>query len=269
MGLALDTIAAYRTTSGSADTVMSAAIIAAGDSFTIRNGTPNQPIRLERFMSQGTVGSGYRVRSSLLHDVAEGIQFFPGQTPANGNVGEYVPQLLKPQDSLIAEIQDAATTGTAIFALGNFYQDLPGVAARLHTLADIVNLVKNIKVLRVVMGSGGAAGAWLDTGITVTEDLLHANTDYAVLGYETDTALCAVGVRGADTGNLRVCGPGSVDPNITRDYFIRQSQFYGGPRIPVFNSANKGSTTASAIGNASPTGAQVQLILAELSQNIS
>src|SRR5487761_311635 len=91
----------------------------------------------------------------------------------------------------------------------------------------------------------------------------------AVLGYLTDVAVAAVGIKGQETGNLRICGPATVLTQDTTDYFIRQALRSGRPHIPVFNSANAGSVYASCCDSAASTAVKVQLMLAEMSQNLS
>lgn len=268
MPIAFDTIGIDRLSGGAADTVFSAATAAAGDSLSVRNAAQGATVQLERVMYHGRAGDAFRIRSPYLHDIAEGIQFFPGVFPSGDMFPTQAPQTLRPQDALIAEMIVNAITSHGDAALGIYYSDLPGVQSRLHTLADIANIIVNLKIMRVTMGSGGAAGVWLDTAITATEDVTRANTDYAVLGYITDTNLCCIAVKGPDTGNLRVGGPGVLQNWLTENYFVNESYEANGPRIPVFNSANKNGTFVSAFSTASPTGANVQLVLAQLAHTI-
>jgi hypothetical protein len=269
MPLAFDSIGFYRTSGGSADTAFQATTVATGDSLTVRSFQNPAQARLERFMYSARTGSAVRVRSPSCHDNVEGLQYFPTQNPSNGLLGEYAPQQLQPQDAMVAEMLVNGTTVTDAAVLGVAYEDLPGISARYHSWQDIAPLLDDLHVLRVTTASGGAGGVWLDTPLTATENLLHANTDYAVLGYITDTALCAVGLKGIDTGNLRVCGPGVLDVNITRDYFIRQSNNYGRPRIPVFNAANAPSTYVTAFHLSTPSNVNVSLICVQLTQRVS
>jgi hypothetical protein len=149
-----------------------------------------------------------------------------------------------------------------------WYSDLGGASARLHTLGDIQGLVKTIKPLEVDWTTSGTAANWVDTVITASENLLHANTDYAVLGYITDVASLVVGIKGIDTSNLRVCGPGVTRSEVTQDWFVRQSQWTGRPWIPVFNSANQGSVFVSGAAVATSAAIKTSLILAELAHTI-
>src|SRR6266487_3741408 len=171
MGIAFDTVGIDRLSGGGVDTVFTAATAVSGDSLSVRNAAQNATVQLERFLYHGRAGDAVRIRSPYLHDIAEGIQFFPGLFPSGDMLLTEEPQVLRPQDALIAEMIVNAVTSHGTAALGIFYSDLPGVQARLHTLPDISNIIANIKVLRVTMGAGGAAGVWLDTAITATEDV--------------------------------------------------------------------------------------------------
>lgn len=265
---AIDTIASFQTTVGSS---YAEGVMASGDSSVVRNFPQNGRARLvDVFSDHVTSVQPFRIRSPLLHDNVQGIRFFPGETPSEGLMPKYVQQLLHPQDDLTIELSTAATTGKALAALLLYYDQLPGAMARLYNLGDIAGIVENIKPLPVSIASGAnTAGAWLDTILTDEESLLHANTDYAVLGFGTDVGVASIAVRGIDTGNLRVGGPGVVESAITEDYFVKLSERLQAPCIPVINSANIGATYLSIISSAA-TGAAANpyLILAELSQNL-
>lgn len=266
---ALDTIANFQTTVAS---TFAAGVMASGDSATIRNFPGAGAAQLvAAYSDHVTSPQGWRVRSPLLHDNVQGIRFFPGQTPSATLVPRQAQQLLEAQDQLIFEESTAAATGKALVALGIYYPQLPGAMARLYSLGDIDPLIKNIKPLVVTVGSGAnTAGQWLDTVITTTENLLHANTDYAVLGIVVDTAVAAVAVKGIDTGNLRCAAPGVLNADVTSDWFVRLSLAAQLPLIPVINAANAGGTFVSIISSAATAAAtDVQLILAELRQNLS
>lgn len=267
MGRAIDTVGFFRTSGGGADTVFSAATIAPGDSFTVRAFQPPAVAEIERLHFLGEAGSAFRVRSPLLHDNVTGLQYFGAQNPGAHLFSKFVRQALQPQDTLVGEFLVNAATTTDTAAIGIDYQDLPGAQARIHSLSDIMGIIRSIKTLRVTMAGTFTLGSWLDTALTQTEDLLHANTDYAVLGYTTDVAHTAIGIKGIDTSNLRVCGPGVLDQNVTIDYFVELSRDNGQGQIPVINSANKSSTFVSVYNRATPVGTNVTLFLAELARN--
>ncbi len=266
---AIDTIAAFQGTVGS---TLAAGTMATGDSAVVRNFPQTAKARLlAAYYDDVTTPLAWRVRSPLLHDNVRGIQFGPGAAAPASLFPQYLQQPLQPQDQLTFELSTAASTGKALGAIAIYYDQLPGASARLYNLGDIAPLIENIKPVLVSIGSGAnTAGQWLDTAITTTENLLHANTDYAVLGATLDVAVAALAVKGIDTGNLRVSAPGGTNNPYGPDWFVRMSQATGLACIPVINAANAGSTFVSIISSAA-TGAasSFTLYLAELTRNLS
>src|SRR5437868_10165006 len=214
--------------------------MATGDSAVIRNFPQTSKARLiAAYYDDVTTPLAWRVRSPLLHDNVRGIQFNPGAAAPSNLYGQYAQQLLQPQDQLTFELSTAAATGKALGALSIYYDQLPGAQARLYSPGDIMPLIENIKPVLVAVGSGAnTAGQWFDSVITTTENLLHANTDYAVLGLTLDVAVACIAIKGIDTGNLRIGAPGGVNNPYGPSYFARLSMVTGMPCIPVINSAN-------------------------------
>jgi hypothetical protein len=149
-----------------------------------------------------------------------------------------------------------------------YYEDLPGIQARLHNYSDILPLTKSVKPIRVAVTSSATVGLWTDTLITTTENLLHANTDYAVIGYTSNSALGCIALKGAETGNLRIGGPGATSEFATTDFFALMNQRNNRPWVPVFNSANAGGLFVSVCASTASVAATVELICVELSQNL-
>jgi hypothetical protein len=265
MGLAVDTIGLYAANPGSSG---AAPTVNSGDSLTIRNFTASSYAGLENVFHQAATEGSIQIKSPLLHDNVRGIRFQPSETPAGLLIPPYLSELVHPQDTLSVLMSGGtAETDAAIIQIG--YDDLPGAAARLHSWGDISGLIQHVKPVAVSLTTSGTGGVWTDTVITTTEDLMEANRDYAVLGYLTDVALCAVGVKGAETGNLRVCGPGILRSEVTNQFFVEQSMALGKPRIPVFNSANRYAFYVSTLAAGASATPIVQLVLALLSQNLS
>ncbi len=121
-----------------------------------------------------------------------------------------------------------------------YYEDLQGIAARL---IDIPTMrARGVELFTVeTQLTGGATGAYsAGVALNANFDFFKPNTDYALMGYTLDKSCLSVSLRGADTGNLRVGGPGSVHiPHLTAEWWVRLTQLYGIPLIPVFNSAAK------------------------------
>lgn len=266
---AIDTIASYQGTSGS---TLAAGTMASGDSNVVRNfPQPNTAQLIELLYDDVTSPQAFRIRSALLHDNVRGIQFTPGVSAPSKLLPSWAYQDLEAQDSLTFELSTAATTGKAVVCAAIYYPQLPGVNARLYGPGDVLPAITNIKPLYVAIGSGAnTAGTWYDLVITTTENILKANTDYAVLGISFDQAVAAIGVKGADTGNLRCCVPGGSNNPYGADYFVRKSVESGYPLIPVINAANAGGTFVSIMSSAA-TGAAgtAQLILGQLGHNLA
>lgn len=266
---ALDTIASFQGTVGS---TLAAGTMATGDSNVIRNfpqGAPPAQL-IELLYDDVTSPQPARIRSALLHDNVRGIQVTPGVTAPSKLLPSWAYQDLQPQDALTFELSTAAATGKALLGCSIYYPQLPGAAARLYSPGDVINLITNIKPLYVAVGSGAnTAGQWLDTVITTTENLLKANTDYAVLGIVFDQPVAALAIKGADTGNLRCAVPGGTNNPYGDDYFVRKSVEAQLPLIPVINAANAGSTFFSIISSAATSAAATgQLILGQLAHNL-
>lgn len=266
MGLAIDTIVTSAVNPGAGPTAFLGTV--SGDPLQVRNfNLGTDTARLIQIIRRGATAGFARVRSPLFHDNIRGIMFTTGETPSLAAIPAEYAQTLVAQDTLIVEGSGGAAE-TDLIILSIYYSNLVGTAARLHQAGDIAGLFKSLKPITVAVTSSATIGQWVDTVITTTEDLTHANTDYAILGYTTNVALGAVAIKGADTGNLRIGGPGSINVEDTSNYFRWQSDRHGIPFIPVFNSANKGSTFVSVVDSAASTAATITLMCMELAQNL-
>lgn len=258
-------IQSYGVTSPSS--TYTALVPATGDSLTVPNFSLNDGAWLQSMDRIDATKGVMRVRSPKLHDNVKGIHVAVSENPTIFALPARFPQILWPQDVLIVEATGSASTFD-IVTLGMYFTNLPGANQRLHSPGDVMPLVKNIVGVEVVVTNSGTANVWTDTVITTTDNLLIANTDYAVLGYSTDLLCAAVAVKGPDTSSLRCGGPGKVAHEFTDDYFVRQSDLSGRPCIPVINSANAGATYVSTIDITTSSAPNVTLILAQLSQNL-
>ncbi|HEX3513865.1 MAG TPA: hypothetical protein VHT26_07690 [Trebonia sp.] len=261
---AIDTIVGH---AANPSTTYTTVTMNTGDSASVRSFPDTSMARLERITRGGATSGAARVFSPLMHDGIRGITFTSSQNPAVYAMPQYAPQRVYPQDSLTIQVT-GGTAETDLAALTIYYDSLPGSDARLHNWGDIQSLIQYIKPVEVDVTNSATIGAWTDTVITTTENILKANRDYAVLGYITDVAQSVVGIKGSETGNLRICGPGTTLTEDTSNYFIDVSMREGTPHIPVINSANAPSifvSTADVVASSTP---KVQLILALLSSNL-
>lgn len=265
---AIDTIASFQTTSGAS---LAAGVMATGDSASVRAFPSSSKAHIvAAFYDDVTAPAACRVRSAYFHDNVRGLQFTPGVTTPFQLLPPRAAQELHPSETLTFELSAAASTGKALLALLNYYDQLPGSDARLHMPGDILGIIKNIKPVYVAVGSGAnTAGQWLDLVLTTSESILKADTDYAVLGLVFDQAVAALAIKGSDTGNLRVGVPGGTNHPHGADYFLWLSDQLQKPCVPVINANNAGSTYASIISSAA-TGAAgtLQVILAELDHRV-
>jgi hypothetical protein len=265
---AIDTIGVF-STQGAAAPFPVALAPAPGDSLTVRNFAAGQYAQIEALLYSAGGGQRVRVSSPNLHDNQTGITFEPAEVPAQFLMAAPFSINLQANDTL-SVFGGIAAAGTIAGALQVYYSQLPGIQARLHTWGDITGNIRYIKSVEVDL-SAIAVGAWTDTLITATENQLHANKDYAVLGYQCSSALDVVGVKGSATGNLRVCGPGASSTLDITEYFVFMSEENNIPYIPVFNSDDRTAFYVSAFHHVAVGGGadHVYLILAELINTVT
>lgn len=260
---ALELLTGFVTAPGATQTPLT---MAAGNSLTIRNAPADTEIRLLTTWVDKQGAGTLRIRSPLIHDNNQGIRF-------DDVVSQVLPlfppgysQKLKTQDTLVVDLSGSATAGdieTACLLI--WYATLPGVDARFVAPADVKGKMKNIVTVQNTIALGTAGGYSGQEAINAETDLLHGNTDYALLGYVTDVECAAVRFTGTEWGNLGIGGPGAEDhPEITSGWFVYLSEMFGMPLIPVFNSANKTSFLID--GAQDENGADITLstVLAEL-----
>ncbi len=265
MAGAIDTVLGVVTMASSA--AKAPLVPATGDSFTIRNFAQTSQAYLDQVAIKSAAKTTLNITSPLLHDDVEGIQIITAEAPSVLALPRQVQQMLYPQDTLTVQALGGNSDVVAAI-LGVYYSGIPGLSARLFNPGDVIGLISNIKVLEVDITTAAAAGSWETAVFTTTENLLKANTDYAVLGYLSDVACLCVGLQGIETGNLKIAGPGTTETFDTSEFFIQRSIQTGRPHIPVVNAANAGSLYVVAADSADSTAVKVQLILGQLTQNL-
>jgi len=264
MSSALELLTGIVTAPGTTLTGLS---MAPGNSLTIRNAAIDTDILLLSAWALNNAAGTLRIRSPNLHDNVQGIRFAVV-------AGEPIPlfpigskQKLIAQDTLTAELSGSATAGEIETAcLLVYYQDLPGIAARLISLEDLLRrIVHNLTVENTI--STGTAGNYSgEEAINAEFDLLKANTDYAIIGYQVSTQCACVRWRAADFGNLGIGGPGAENmKDLTGRWFWLLSEKTGLNLIPVFNSANKAAVLLDVAQDQGGADVTVSTILAELS----
>lgn len=264
MGTAMDTISGQVSAPGATFTGWT---LAAGDSLQVRNGDFSKPIYLLNMWAKNQVAGELRIRSPKLHDNVKGIHEIVVVNDVEPFLSDAVMQKLIPQDTLIAEQTGSGVGGQLEQgSLLVYYTDLPGVAARFVGLADVQKRQVNLVTVELALTPGAGGGYSGQLAINAQEDLLQANTDYAILGYAVSARCTTVSVRGADTGNLRCSGPGEpTKRDFTRNWFVHLSQQTALALIPVINSANKGNTFVDVVQDQAAGAVTVDLIMAQLS----
>lgn len=262
--VAIDTVYTFAANPGAGPTATAAA---PGDSLGIRNFSfGSSQARIEHAFRRGATAGFARIRSPRMHDSSTGINWFSGETVDTLVIPHEAAQPVYPADTLITEISGGAAETDAL-AFSVYYDDLPGIQAQLKAPGDVLGNIRNLKHFQVAAPAG--ANTWTDTVITTTENQLHADADYAVLGYKASATCAVVGIKAPETGNLRVCGPGTTIGLDTADWFLRWSRVGGKPCIPVFNANNRAGVFVSAIDVAAVAGLTVTLVCAELVNRVT
>jgi hypothetical protein len=210
------------------------------------------------------------VTASRFHDQTFGIRasVTSGATTAPVNRAVCFTPIGVDQPIFPSDILSVQANGTAaddvIVTLTVYYPDLPGIHARLATADYVRNNTKNLVGINCNLTPGdGVAGTAV--ALNAADNRLHANTDYALLGYTCSLAFGSLTVAGVDTGNLKVGGPVLGLPEHDAMMYYDIAQAYQQPLIPIINSNNAGSTTL--VGCGTDVGAVVlDVNLAELKQ---
>jgi hypothetical protein len=262
MGRALITNVGYI---ANPSTTFTAVTMNTGDSATVPSFTPGSYAMLFGVFSPGATKGQARIRSPRFHDAAQAIRLQRGAAVIEPLLPLHLTQPLYPSDALTAEVTGGASE-TDMLGWQEYFDDLPGVNARLAAYSEIASRIKNILGQEVGPTAGSTAGQYgTARAINADFDTMKANTDYALLGFATDTKCAAAVIKGPDTGNYRVGGPLSITPTYeTRRWFVELSERIGKPCIPIINSNNKGNTTIEVADTTASTAPKVSLILAEL-----
>lgn len=265
MGLALELITATVTAAAAAGSAMAAA---AGNSLTVRSAPMESDVRLLAAWVDVQTAGFFRIRSPRLHDNVQGIRFFDVVSETSPLWPMRVYQKLFPQDALVLEIAGAAVAGDIESACMLFwYADLPGVEARLIAPEEVRSRGKFLVGVENTLALGVAGGYSGEEAINAEFDLLKANTDYALVGYQVSAECAAVRWRGVDTGNLGVGGPGhELLKEMTGSWFLMLSEAVGLPLVPVFNSANKAGILVDGVQDENGVDVTVTSLLVELGE---
>jgi hypothetical protein len=208
--------------------------------------------------------------ASRFHDQSAGIRSSVTSGAATAPVNRSVciqplglDQPIFPSDVLTVQVNGTAADD-AIVTLMLYYPDIPGISARLASYDYVKSNTKNLVGINTNLTPGdGVLGTTVN--LNAADNRLHANTDYALLGWTSNLAFGSLVIQGIDTGNLRVGGPALADPAHDAMFFVDFARSLNMPLIPIINSNNAGSTTLGGVGT--DVGAcVVDVYLAELKQ---
>lgn len=263
MGAAYEVIAGRVTNPGATITALT---VDTGDSFTVKSFPDAATAAIvQAWVQQGTVGV-FRITSPRLHDAVSGIRLRNPSTAARPLLPYGVKQPVKAQDALTVALSgSAAATDHGAYVV--YYDDLDGADQKLATWEEIAPRIVNAYGSDQNVTTGATAGDWASLqAVNADQDQFKRATDYALLGYETDTAVGTLAIAGPDTSNLRVGGPGTTEAIVTSGWFVDMARALGKPFIPIISGANIGATNIWAVHTTASVAINVTLILAELSR---
>ena len=263
MGKAFEIVAGRVTNPGATFTALTANT---GNTFAVRAFDNSSTAWLENVWGQEATKGAIRIRSPKMHDAVNGLRWTVPAAVIRGFMADPVDTRLYSTDTLTVEMSGGAAEIDA-GAYVVYYDDLPGIDAQLGMWDTIKPSIVDLVTVPVSVTGPTTSGDW-SAGNTINSlvDTLKADTKYAILGYQCDTESLAVAIAGPDTGNLRVGGPGCVEPIETRSWFVRDSGPGMRPHIPVINSNNRGGTLVSVAKVGAGGTVAVELTLAELTR---
>ena len=240
-----------------------------GDSFAVRSTDVASDIELWNVWAFTNTNLTARIRSPRMHDQSQGFRLHPQAATPRPLFGLQPSQRLYSQDNIIAELAGGTAEVDALSLLV-YYRNLPGIAARLHSWAEIEPLVQNLTSVEVApVSSATSCNYGNAVALNSSFDTLVRGMDYAILGYECSTTGLSFGIRGADTGNLRVGGPLYNQSEVTAAWFANLSQANGNANtIPVIGAANVGAVLCDVVAQATSTTFTVSVNLAQLKSTL-
>lgn len=262
MGKALVVVTGRVTNPGATITALTANT---GDSFTVRSFPFGSNAYIDNVWAQEASAGVVRIRSPRLHDANQAIRERVIVTNPRPLLAYEERQPLYPQDNLTFELSGGGAE-TDVATMLHYYEDLPGIDARLATWPEVQSRIVNLAGMEVQATTSATAAQYGGTvALNATFDNWKRNVDYAILGYLTDTTCCVVGVTGPDTGQLRVGGPGTTEAIVTGDWFVENAKATNAAYIPIVNAANIAATLLDVTGTTTSTTINVTLNVAELS----
>lgn len=264
-GPALDTVVAQGTAIGATIAALTAST---GDSLAIKSGVPGKQTRILQLWDDVQVAGTGRIRSARMHDNVQGLRFDTIIADPRPLMPWGVGQRVYENDVIVAELAGSAVAGDIEYlAMLLFYEDLPGISGRFVTTEEVMRRAINQSWVENTIATGTGGGYTGGEAINVEFDQFHAGGLYALVGYLVDAEAAAVCWRGPDTGNLRVSGPADeTERELTSSWFMRLSDAYKLPLIPVIAAENKAATLIDVVQDENGADVTVTSIFVELSR---
>ena len=236
-----------------------------GQTFAVRTTPEGTKVTLENMWGQNATGGTARIRSPRMHDNVQGVRV---RIPKND------PRLLLPfaikeplynQDTLIVETSGGGAETDTLYYLVS-YEKLPGSEGNFKSPSEVLPRIQNIMGVELKPKSGATTGQWgAAVALNSLQDQFKRPHEYAILGYVTSAEFGAIAFHGTDIGEVRIGGPGAVEPAWTNEYFLRLSEENGMPLVPCFQAGN----VPSILCEVSSAGAETEFPLTVLCAQLS
>lgn len=240
----------------------SAGIANTGDSLTVKNGKGK--IHTIASWSSRQVAGFSQIIVPSAHDTTRNYR--AGVAAAAGALTAPLDMQMKfdAQEVMALTLGENAVAGDiALDSYLIYYENFPGISMRTITPQQAEQRAVKVTTIESAIASV-VTGQYSEEAITTDSDLLHANTDYAVLGMSSRTAAHALTLRAPDFGNVRVGVPGNLRPEITNQWFMLLSRIHGLPLVPVINTGNKAQTQVGFCADENAAATLVTVYLMEL-----
>lgn len=243
-----------------------AAAAVAGDSLTIKNGEAAR--MLQCWSDHQAAGFAQLVRNTSGHDTSRDIRYDVAASELAVHQPMGIATRLAPQEQLSITLAGSATAGDVeSFCALVEYDGLKGLGDQnLIGYDELLRRMENVVNVSVTLAAAVAPlFATSEELLTAETDYLKANTDYAVMGYKVRTEAAAIYIKGPDTANLRIGGPGNdLAGEVTSQWYSTLARAYNRPMIPVISTGNRGSTFVGCHADENAGNVNVCFILAQL-----
>lgn len=236
-----------------------------GQTFAVRTTPEGTKVTLENVWGDNATGGVARVRSPRMHDNVQGIRLRIPKANRRLLLPFAVKEPLYNQDTLIVESSGGGAETDALYYIVS-YEKLPGSEGNFKHPEEVFPRILNVSGVELKPKSGATTGQWgVAVALNSLMDQFKRPKEYAILGYVLSAECGAVAFRGTDIGEVRVGGPGAVEPGWTGEYFVRLSQETGLPAIPCFQAGNVPSILCEVSSAGAETEFPLTVLVAELS----